>query len=194
MIGFLLSMVSIKLTFPPIIIATFLFLNSSYGYFMVEPHYNIFRGKIDDNKNENFFEGHTFGARIGYIGENLLMGVNVVSGNFNFQNEFYETKEDQFKGGGIGSFLGFHTQHIKIWVGYLNSTLEARQNAQGRYFGQYVSYGIGVNLFSNLYLNNEYFQNYYTSYEDDETGKTEGLDKNIKTIGNYFSLSILSYF
>ena len=108
---------------------------------------------------------------------------------------YHPNNYKKYNGGGVGSFLGFHFfDSFKIWTGYLNSTLEPTSNRDFRYFGQHVSFGLGLRVYQGLMINAEGFRNQYTQEENDETGKTRGLDDNIKTEGQIYYLSYIFIF
>ena len=76
----------------------------------------------------------------------------------------------------------------------MNSSLEPIDNNSTRFFGQYVSLSLGYRIHNGLMLNYTEFRNQYTQIEDDDTGKTEGLTKNIRESGGNLSLSYILAF
>lgn len=159
---------------------------------MLEPVVNSTSGKFKRSSNTGKLSGNSYGINIGYMGDYFMIGLNVEKGQFEFDDNVTESNYDTFDAGGIGSYLGFHLfDRFKIWTGYQNSVLEPTSNNDVRYFGQYFTYGIGYRLFSGLMLNYQQFNNYYTQKEDDTTGKTEGLQNNIRTYGSSISLSYI---
>lgn len=132
---------------------------------------------------------------VGYIGDYFLAGLNFELGNFTYSDNITDDGYTHFKGGGVGTYLGFHFyDRIKIWTGYLNSSIEPKSNDDFRYYGQQVSFGIGYRVWDFVLLNYEVFRNYFTQYEDDTTGKTQGLEQNIKTEMQAISLSMFLIF
>ncbi|MDA8792622.1 hypothetical protein N9N67_05215 [Bacteriovoracaceae bacterium] len=167
---------------------------ASFAFLMVEPHFNRVSGQLPDSEEKNSFSGYKNGIRVGYVGENFMAGMNATLGNLTFSENFDELAIDRYRYGGLGTYLGFRTERLKIWVGYLNSSLEPTDAAEGRYYGQAVSYGIGANLFMHVYLNAEYFSDYFTQYENDNTGETNSVEETIKIDGQFLSLSFLFEF
>lgn len=162
---------------------------------MVEPYYKFYNGDYETGPNTGHFSGAVYGAHVGYLGDNFMAGLTFENGEYNAGSTISETGSNRFKGGGIGTFLGFHfLDRWKIWTGYLNSALEPTNNRDKRYFGQHASVGIGYRLWEGLMFNFESFQNVYTQVEDDITGITDGLDQKIKTQGVSYSLSYILVF
>lgn len=81
----------------------------AHSKFLVEPYYKFYNGDYETG------------------GEN---------GEYNAGSTISDSGSNRFKGGGIGSFSGFHfLDRWKIWTGNLNSALEPTKNRDLRYFG-----------------------------------------------------------
>lgn len=163
--------------------------------FIVEPSYNIYSGKFKSGDERGKLTGHVYGLNLGYLGEVFMAGITLETGKYSYDKNVTTESTSKFDGGGVGTFLGFHLwDRLKLWTGYLNSTLEPTSNKDIRYFGQHISYGLGIRLFDGLMLNLYEFKNQFTQIEDDTTGKTGGLDPKIKTYGTNLSLSYILIF
>lgn len=164
--------------------------------FMVEPHIDNISGKFSIVAgNEGTFTGTSYGLRLGYLGDYFMAGINVEKGHFTYDSQVTSYGYQYFQGGGVGTYLGFHfLDHWRIWTGYLNSTLEAVSQKDYRYFGQQISLGLGYRITGGWMLNYLYYNNYFTQYEDDITGKTGSLANNVRVIGHALSLSFIAVF
>ena len=166
-----------------------------YGRFLVEPSTLYTQGRFEGVNGRGDFNGTGFGLNLGYAGNRFFIGLNLERLELKFQDHFTNENFETFIGGGVGSFMGFQLfDRIKIWTTYLNSTLEPVSNKKIRYFGQYYAIGLGLRLIDGLMLNAQSFTNHYTQIEDDTTGKTSGLDKNLATFGQSYGLSYLLLF
>jgi hypothetical protein len=162
---------------------------------MVEPFYKVYDGEYKTGTNEGSFSGEIYGANIGYLGDYFMAGLTLENGNFTSDNTLTDQNFETYKGGGIGSYIGFHFyDQWKIWTGYLNSALEPTENDQIRYFGQHVSFGLGYRIWEGLIINVEGFRNQYTQQEEDISGLTTGLETIIKTQGTSYFLSYFLVF
>lgn len=167
----------------------------SWARFLVEPSYNYYQGQFSAGENSGDLVGRVYGLNLGYLGEYFMIGFTVETGKYDYDRSVSSNNTTKFDGGGVGTFLGFHLwDRWKVWTGYLNSTLEPTNNNDTRYFGQHISYGLGYRLYKGLLINIYEFKNQFTQLEDDTTGKTTGLESNIKTSGVNFSLSYLFIF
>lgn len=163
--------------------------------FNVEPFYRKYSGDFKRNSQKGSISGDSTGMNLGYIGDYFLAGVSMELGNFTYSDHITDQGYTHFRGGGIGTYLGFHFyDRVKLWTGYLNSSIEPKSNDKFRYYGQQVSFGLGVRVWDYILLNYEVFSNYFTQYEDDETGKTGGLDSNIRTNMQAFGISAFLIF
>lgn len=161
-----------------------------HSKFLLEPSFKVTNGRYYTSNNKGSLTGETINLNTGYIGEYIFAGFSIEKGHYKYSEKIENATS--FNGGGIGTFLGFHfLNRFKIWTNYLNSSLEPTNQTSRRYFGQFVSFGIGYRLFGNVVLNIESFKNQFTQIEDDKTGKTSGLSENIKTVGQSVSLSFL---
>lgn len=180
--------------------ALFLFIlvfASTYGHasLMLEPRVFTTTATFDAGNNDGNLTGKGYGLKIGYLGEYFMAGINLEKQTVETQSGFSTDNYQKFDGGGIGTFMGFHFWDLlKVWTSYLNTTLEPTSNRDYRYFGQYVSFGIGFRVYQGLLISYEGFRNQYTQEENDETGKTRGLDDNIKTEGSNLILSYILKF
>jgi hypothetical protein len=163
--------------------------------FLVEPGYTHYSGRFDGDNGRGNLKGNVFGLNTGYLGENFMVGLTIEKGQYEFDSELTSAGHKKFDGGGLGSFIGFHLyDRVKIWTGYLNSSIEPTSNNNIRYFGQQVSFGLGYRLHEGLMLNLQSFSNQFTQIESDITGKTTGLARNIKTSGHSLSASYFLIF
>lgn len=164
--------------------------------FMIEPHIDNVSGKFSIvSGSEGSMSGTSTGLRVGYLGQYFMVGMNFEKGHYEYDSDVTTYGHKYFNGGGVGTFLGFHfLDHWRIWTGYLNSALESTSQDDFRYFGQQVSMGLGYRLSGGWMLNYHYFNNYFTQYEDDLTGKTGSLLSDIRVVGNSFSLSFIAVF
>ena len=157
---------------------------------MVEPYYKLYDGNFQSGAQEGSFSGRIYGANLGYLGDYFMAGLTLENGEYISDNTLTTEGFEKYKGGGIGTYIGFHfLDSWKVWTGYLNSALEPTSNKQIRYFGQHVSFGAGYRIWQGLILNIEGFRNQYTQQEDDTTGLTSGLETNMKTEGTSYFLS-----
>lgn len=170
-------------------------ISSAWTKFIIEPSYNYYHGRFDSENGRGNLTGHVYGVNFGYLGEYFMAGVSIETGKYQYDNHVTVEKYRKFDGGGAGTFVGFHIfDRIKLWTGYLNSTLEPIDNNDIRYFGQHFSYGIGYRIYDGIMLNLYEFKNQFTQIEDDNTGKTNGLNPSIKTQGSNLSISYILVF
>lgn len=163
--------------------------------FLVEPSYRAYSGSFDSKEDKGSFTAQTFALNLGYTGEYFLAGLWLEKGNFSFDDGLTSDNYNNYSGGGVGTFLGFHFfDRWKVWSAYQNSSIEPQDNNDLRYFGQFVSFGVGYRIYGGFIFNVEGFRNQYTQQENDTTGKTSGLDRNIKTQGTSYSISYLMSF
>jgi hypothetical protein len=178
-----------------LILLSFLFLNTAYARFLVEPAYHHYVGTFSAGTEDGDFSAKVTSLNLGYLGENILLGFTFEKGQYTFDSNVTTDAYSNFDGGGVGTFIGFNFwDRFKIWSSYLNSSLEPTANNDIRYFGQHVSFGFGYRVYEGLMLNLQSFRNQYTQKEDDVTGKTTGLDTNIKTEGYSYFLSYILIF
>lgn len=162
---------------------------------MVEPYYKFYSGSFQSGENSGDFNGRIFGTNVGYLGEYFMAGLTFERGQYTSDSDLTTNGYEKYDGGGIGTYLGFHFLDLyKLWTGYLNSALEPTANKDIRYFGQHVSFGFGWRIWEGLLINVEGFRNVYTQQEDDITGKTEGLETNMRTEGTSYFLSYFLVF
>lgn len=168
----------------------------AHARFMVEPHIDNISGKFSIVSGaDGKMSGTSTGLRVGYLGQYFMVGMNFEKGHYEYDPEVTSYGHKYFNGGGIGTYLGFHfLDHFRIWTGYLNSALESTSQDDFRYFGQQVSMGVGYRITGGWMLNYLYFNNYFTQYEDDLTGKTGSLVSDIRVVGSSLSLSFISVF
>lgn len=177
------------------LLITLTFVIPSYAKFLVEPGFNAYSGQFKVAEEAGDFQGNTFGLNLGYLGANFMIGLSFETGKYSYDKNVTDNNTSKFDGGGVGGFVGFYFwDRIKVWTGYLNSTLEPVNNNNERYFGQHVSYGLGYRLLDGLMLNIYEFKNQFTQLESDITGKTGGLENVIKTRGAQVSLSYILLF
>lgn len=172
-------------------------LNSqAHALFMVEPHIDNINGTFSVVAGEEgSLNGTSTGLRVGYLGEYFMAGMNFEKGHFTYDSNITQYGHKYFTGGGVGTYLGFHfLDHWRIWTGYLNSVLEPVSNDDIRYFGQQVSLGVGYRITGGWMLNYFYYNNYFTQYEDDITGKTGSLTSDIRVVGSSISLSFIQVY
>ena len=167
--------------------------NLAFAKFTVEPHWDKLQGTISNYQDDKVkFSGDMNGINIGYLGENVMAGMVMQLGRLSFKKDPTGDGEKYFKAGGIGTYLGFHFRGtIKIWSEYQNTNIEPTTANDRRYFGQQVSFGLGYRIYDGVLINYKYFNNYYTQKEDDTTGKTSSLDRNMRTFGQSFGLSFI---
>ena len=169
--------------------------NISFASFFLEPSYNHYQGSFINDGETGDLTGQVLGLNMGHLGQHFMIGFTIETGKYSYDKNFTSHNSSQFDGGGIGTFVGFHFwNNLKIWTGYLNSTLEPTSNNDTRYFGQHFSYGLGYRIYEGLMINFYAFSNQFTQIEDDTTGKTTGLDSHIKTDGHNLSLSYMVIF
>lgn len=162
---------------------------------MLEPRVFTTSATFEVGNEDGNMTAKGYGLKIGYLGEYFMAGVNLEKQTVETQSGFNVDGYKRFDGGGIGTYMGFHFWDLlKVWTSYLNTTLEPTSNRDYRYFGQYVSFGLGLRIHEGLLISYEGFRNQYTQEEDDETGKTRGLDDNIKTEGANYILSYILTF
>lgn len=172
-----------------------LYSSPSIAKFMIEPRVQSINGQFDVGSIDGKFTGQSMGLNLGYIGDNIMAGISLEKGDYKYDSNLSADSYKDYKGGGVGSYLAFHFwNRYRVITSYLNSTLEPEDNDSLRYFGQYASLGIGYRVWSGLLLNYEFFKNQFTQLEDDSSGKTTGLDSNIKTQGSHLYLSYVLVF
>lgn len=172
------------------ILLSFLTSNFANAAFLVEPKYQIHNGQLKVAQTKTSYNAEGGALNLGYMGDYFLAGVSLEKSRFVFVDPFATQTGKIYDGGGVGTFIGFHLwDRIKIETTYLNSTLEPNSNSDVRYFGQYFAFGISLRLWRGLMLNMQHYENQFTQFEDDTTGKTQGLDSHIKTSGNIVGLS-----
>lgn len=163
--------------------------------FNVEPYFKKYWGGFEKGDGKGNISGDSSGMNVGYIGDYFLAGLSFELGNFKYSSNVTDDGHTLFRGGGVGTYLGFHFyDRVKLWTGYLNSSIEPKHDDSYRYYGQQVSFGLGIRVWDFILLNYEVFNNYFTQIEDDETGKTQGLDTNIKTQKQAIGLSAFFIF
>lgn len=168
---------------------------NSYSRFLVEPAFKQYAGRFNGNDGRGDLTGQVLALDTGYLGENFMIGLSFEKGQFTYDENLTSSGYTKFNGGGVGSFIGFHLfDRFKVWTGYLNSSLEPTSNNETRYFGQQVSFGLGLRISDGFMANIQSYSNHFTQLEDDTTGKTSGLDKNIITKGEILSLSYILIF
>lgn len=167
--------------------------NMAHAKFMVEPHWDKLQGTISNYQAEKVeFTGDMNGLNLGYLGRNIMAGMILQLGRMSFKKDPTGDGEKYFKAGGIGTYLGFHFRGvIKLWSEYQNTNLEPTHADDRRYFGQQVAFGLGYRIYDGILINYKYFNNYYTQKEEDETGKTSSLERNMRTYGQSFGLSFV---
>lgn len=170
--------------------------SKAYALFMLEPHISNISGDFSIvSGSDGNLTGTTHGLRVGYLGQYFMCGLNMEKGHFKYDSEVSPYGNQYFTGGGFGTFIGFHfLDHWRLWTGYLNSALEPVSKDDRRYFGQQASFGLGYRVIGGWMVNYEYFNNYFTQYEDDLTGKTGSLENNIRVVGQSLSLSFIAAF
>lgn len=165
---------------------------NSYARLMLEPSLNYYQGSFEVADRSGDFHGKVAGLKIGYMGQFFMAGINLEKGQYFYDDDISTNDYEQFDGGGVGTYLAFHFfDRFRLLTSYLNSSLEPVDNNDTRYFGQHFSASLGIRIIDGLMFNFEKFSNQFTQLEDDSTGKTEGLDDNIKTQGENFSLSYI---
>ena len=163
--------------------------------FNVEPTYKRHWGTFERGDLKGSLSGESTSLNAGYLGDYFMAGVTAEIGNFHYSSTIMDEKFTVFTGGGIGTYLGFHFfDRLKLWTGYLNSTLEPKSNEDFQYFGQQITFGLGIRLWKYLLLNYEVHNNYFTQYEDESTGATEGLETNIREKKRSIGLSAFLIF
>ena len=168
---------------------------SVHAKFMVEPFYKSYQGEFKRGTEKGVIDGQVYGLNTGYLGDYFMMGLTFENGQFQSDAELTADGYEKYTGGGIGSYLGFHfLDRYKLWTGYLNSAIQPTNNKDYRLFGQHVTFGLGYRVYQGLIFNVEGFRNQFTQQEDDVTGKTTGLDTNIKTQGTAYFLSYFLVF
>lgn len=166
----------------------------AHSRFMLEPHIDYISGKFSIVSGpDGSMSGTSTGLRVGYLGQYFMIGINFEKGHYEYGSKVTSYDNKYFNGGGVGTYLGFHfLDHFRIWTGYLNSVLESTGQDNYRYFGQQVTMGLGYRLTDGWMINYSYLNNYFTQYEDDVTGKTGSLTRDIRVVGNSLSLSFIS--
>jgi hypothetical protein len=140
-------------------------------------------------------QGEVLGLRLAYTNKFFMMGLNFEKGHYTYDREVSTLGHSYFNGGGVGTFLGFHfLDRIRIWTGYLNSTLESTNENNQRFFGQQVEFGVGLRVYKSIFLNLNHFNNFFTQEENDVDGKTGSIDEVIKVTGNSLSISTMFIF
>ncbi len=159
---------------------------------MIEPSYHYVTGSYSVADRSGDFTGKVGGLNLGYMGEFFMAGLALEKGDYEYDSTITESGYTQFTGGGVGTYIAFHFyDRIRLWTGYLNSTLEPKDNDDFRYFGQHISVGLGLRVVDGFLINFTDFRNHFTQIEDDTTGKTTGLTNNIKTSGQSWSISYI---
>jgi hypothetical protein len=173
-----------------ILLGVILLSPNAYCDLHLEPSYSLLNGQFDDAQDKGNFTANVYGLKVGYIGQNIYIGMNFEVGDYDFDNDFSTFNTSSYKGGGVGSYIGFYTGWFRIWTSYLNSSLEPQSNRDNRYFGQQFNYGIGFKIGGSFFINYEVFANSYTQIENDQTGRTDALSQHIRTEGYSLSLAI----
>lgn len=169
--------------------------SDTFASFLVEPHFNSISGSFTRGDKDGKLNGETAGLRLGYSDNFFMIGLNFENGHFSYDNNLTSNGYSHFQGGGIGTFLGFHfLERLRLWTGYLNTTLEAKGNTSQRFFGQQVEFGLGYRFWGPMLINYKYFNNYFTQEEDDITGKTGSIDDVIRVVGSSVSISAIFIF
>jgi hypothetical protein len=162
---------------------------------MVEPGIKIYSGDFEVSERSGEFTGKVANLNLGYMNKSFMIGITLEKGDYEYDSELTENDYKKFDGGGVGTYIGFiFFDRIRLWTNYLNSTLEPKSNNDIRYFGQSFTYGLGYRIVDGLLINYQVFSNQFTQIEDDSTGKTQGLESNIRTQGNSLSLSYILVF
>lgn len=178
-----------------LITITLLISYSAQAKFMVEPMVGKYIGTMSVSGTETDFTADVTQVSLGYLGNYFMAGVLIENGSFHLEDNLTNIGHKYFKGGGVGTFIGFHFfDRIKFWTGYLNSTLEPISRDSFRYFGQQGIFGLGYRVQGGLMVNAQYFTNQYTQSENDDTGETNGLNPVIKSSGYLYSLSYILAF
>ncbi|MBT4792034.1 MAG: hypothetical protein HON90_10720 [Halobacteriovoraceae bacterium] len=178
-----------------LLLLTFFITTSVQARFLVEPGYHLYQGSFEAGSESGELTGEVFGLNLAYLAEFFMVGLSLEKGQYTYDKNITANNYAHFSGGGVGTFIGFHfMDNIKIWTGYLNSTLEPTANKSIRYFGQHASFGLGYRVYEGLMFNVQGFRNQFTQMEDDNTGKTSGLDTNIKTQGHSYYFSYILIF
>lgn len=181
-----------KFTF---LILFFTQIQFGYAAFLVEPGFIHYQGKYERGDNKGDLTADVTSLNLGYLGEYFMIGLGLERGHYVLNRDATPSDGSFFEGGGVGTFIGFYfLDKFRIITNYLNSNLEPINNNNQRYFGQHIAIGLGYRLYDGLMLNYHSFNNYYTQLEDDDTGKTTGLDTNIRTKGQALSLSYILIF
>lgn len=160
---------------------------------MIEPEAKYIQGEYKGSNSSAQMSGTSSTLKLGYIGKYFMAGLLLDYGALKFNDGVNDLTNKFYKGGGVGSYLGFHFgNYFKIWTSYLNSSLEPVSDDSQRLFGQQVDFGLGYRIWSKIFLNYSYSTNVYTQLEDDSTGKTTGLDSNTRV--NFSSLGLSAVF
>lgn len=162
---------------------------------MVEPQAKHIRGEYKGSGVSSKMSGTSTSLKLGYIGKYFMAGLLLDFGALKFDEGVDTIDKRYFKGGGVGSYLGFHfADRYKLWTSYQNSSLEAVSDDSQRLFGQQIEFGIGYRFWNKLFINYLYSTNVYTQREDDDTGKTRGLDSNTTVTSGALGVSALFIF
>ena len=176
-------------------LSIFIITFKAQAKFLVEPQYRVYQGDYKGDGIKGSLKGEGSSINLGYIGKHFMAGVSAEKGWLNFNKSLVDAGPTNFTYGGFGTFLGFHFfNRIKIYTGYMNTSIEPSNDSSFRYFGQEAYFGIGYRLWDFVLLNYDYMSNVYTQLEDDNTGKTSGLDSNFKTTKQSIGLSCIFIF
>ena len=186
-----------KLTklFPIIIMAVLYSSNTAFARFMIEPQYRVYSGDYKGNGRSGDLHGEGNAIHIGYIGEFFMAGVSAEKGWMHIDGNIMGNGSENFVYGGLGTYMGFHFMNrLKIYTGYVNTTLEPTNVSTYRFFGQQVNFGIGWRIVDFIILHYEYMNNFHTQEENDITGKTDGLSSNIRSNKQAYGISFIFVF
>ena len=176
-------------------ITLFFLSNNAQALFLVEPMAKSITATIETNGRLGNMRVQLGGVKLGYLNEYFIAGIEIQKGLARMEKSPFALDYKEYNAGGIGTFLGFHFyDRYKIWTGYLNTNYEPVKYNSIRYFGQQISFGIGIRIYSGFLLSYEVFNNYFTQKENDNTGITETIGKTIRARGSSANLSYMMVF
>ena len=186
-----------KLTklYPFFILAVLFSTTTANARFMIEPQFRVYSGDYKGNDRKGDLHGEGNAIHLGYIGDFFMAGISAEKGWLHMDGNIMGNNAQNFVYGGLGTYMGFHFMNrLKIYTGYVNTTLEPTNISTYRFFGPQINFGLGWRIFDFIILNYEYMNNVYTQEENDETGKTDGLPSNIRSTKQAYGISFLFVF
>ena len=167
-----------------------LFTQSATANFLFSPSYSDINARFNRGTTEGGdLNGKAFGAHLLYHEEIWNIGMMGNYYRYDFPQTFLSANQTRYKGWDFGPMVGVTFNRLRLWYGYLITSMEMESTVSGYYFGKGHRMGIGFRIVENVFITLESYKNTLDEKEIDDAA-TQAINPHIAMEGTLLGLTL----